>query len=276
MAQHAANPGHVVGMHYFSPVPKMPLLEIVRTPQTEDWVLASCYDLGVRQGKTCIIVQDSPGFYVNRILAPYMNEALVLLDEGITMSAIDRAMKKMGFPVGPITLFDQVGLDIAAHVVESSKKIVEGRDGFTVHDGVVRMFEEGRRGKKNRKGFYVYDAATGKKKHPDETAYRYFKGKGNKEMPLKDLQDRLLLLMINEAVHCLQESIIQEPADGDLGAVFGIGFLPFVGGPFRYVDKEGVSQIVARMKELADRVSPRFEPAQTLLDMEKANKKFYR
>lgn len=275
MAAHAKKPDHVIGMHYFSPVPKMPLLEIVKTEKTAQWVIDTCYQLGVQQGKTCIVVKDSPGFYVNRILAPYMNEALLLLDEGVGMRAIDKAMVKLGFPVGPITLFDQVGLDIAAHVVHSSKKIVEGREGFEISMNVVKMFESGRLGRKNKKGFYKYHPKTGKRVEPDDTAYHFFKGKGNKKMDMARIQDRLLSLMINEAVMCLEEKIIANPKDGDLGAVFGIGFMPFTGGPFRYVDRRGTEVVVKTMEKLASEVSPRYSPAKLLKSNASSGKLFY-
>ena len=275
MAKHAKRPDQVIGMHYFSPVPKMPLLEIVRTNKTADWVVASCYDVGIRQGKTVIVVKDSPGFYVNRILAPYMNEALQLLDEGVGMVAIDKAVKKLGFPVGPITLFDQVGLDIAAHVVKSSEKIVEGREGFEIKYNVVKMFEAGRLGRKNGKGFYSYEAKSGKRKAPDQAAYTFFKGNGEKHLPQDTIQQRLLMLMLNEAVLCLDEGIIANPGDGDLGAVFGIGFMPFTGGPFHYMDRQGVSSIVDTMDGLAKQYGPRFKPAELLVKMKERGEAFY-
>ncbi len=275
MAGYAKKPEMVVGMHYFSPVPKMPLLEIVKTPKTAPWVIDTCYALGVAQGKTCIVVNDSPGFYVNRILAPYMNEALLLLDEGVGMLAIDKAMRKLGFPVGPITLFDQVGLDIAAHVVHSSEKIVEGREGFDISHSVVNMFEAGRLGKKNSKGFYRYHPKTGKRDTPDETAYQFFKGNGSRSMDRTHIQQRLLLLMLNEAVLCLEEGVIESPGDGDLGAVFGIGFLPFTAGPFKYIDHNGAINIVKAMESMADQYGPKFTPAETLRKQLHAGTTFY-
>lgn len=258
MANHAKNPELVIGMHYFSPVPKMPLLEIVKTEYTADWVVASCYDLGIRQGKTCIIVKDSPGFYVNRMLAPYMNECLIMLEEGVPMEAIDKAMLKLGFPVGPITLFDQVGLDIGAHVVGSSKKLVENRPGFEISYGVVKMFEAGRLGRKNKSGFYKYDPKTGKRKSPDASAYQFFAGNGSKKIPFEEIQDRCLMLLLNEAVMCLAEGIIANKTDGDLGAVFGMGFLPFTGGPFKYIDQVGEATILGKMKRLEEKYGAKF------------------
>ena len=275
MAESASRPECVIGMHYFSPVAKMPLLEIVRTEHTADWVLATCYALGVRQGKTCIVVQDRPGFYVNRILAPYMNEALMLLDEGASIEAIDSALHKKGFPVGPLRLFDEVGLDVAAHVVHSSEALFGDRAGFTVSHAVVRMFEAGRLGKKNRSGFYRYDARSGKRTGPDASAYAFFKAKGDREWPVEVLQDRPFLLMLNEAVRCLDEAVIARPVDGDLGAVFGIGFPPFTGGPFRYIDQVGAATIVQRMAALAALYGDRFMPAKRLTAMAETGGRFY-
>ena len=274
MAGHASRPEMVIGMHYFSPVPKMPLLEIVRTEQTAEEVISSCYQLGIRQGKTCIVVQDGPGFYVNRILAPYSNESLILVDEGIAIEVIDKALKKKGFPVGPITLLDQVGLDIAAHVTESSRKIVAGRPGFVVSEAVIKMAEDGRLGRKNQKGFYTYNVK-GKKQGVDPSAYGYFRGDGKQELAPNEIQDRALMLMLNEAVLCLEEGIIANPRDGDLGAVFGIGFLPFTGGPFLAMDTWGIGKVVNKMQELEQKYGDRFRPAQTLLDLAASGKNFH-
>jgi 3-hydroxyacyl-CoA dehydrogenase/enoyl-CoA hydratase/3-hydroxybutyryl-CoA epimerase len=266
MAQHAHQPKMVIGMHYFSPVPKMPLLEIVKTDYTDDWVIASCYKMGLKQGKTCVVVKDGPGFYVNRILAPYTNECLLMLEEGLAIDAVDKALLKKGFPVGPITLLDEVGLDIAAHVTESSKKIVNGRAGFEVCEAVVKMNADGRKGKKNKKGFFTYNAK-GKKTGVDPSAYNYFKGNGKKELSREGIQNRAVMLMLNEAVLCLEEGIIAHPRDGDLGAVFGIGFLPFTGGPFRAIDTWGIQNVVNTMKDLQAKYGERFAPAKTLVKM---------
>ena len=203
-----------------------------------------------------------------------MNESLLLLDEGVAIDAIDKAMKKKGFPVGPITLFDQVGLDIAAHVVDSSRKIVADRSGFDISDSVIKMFEAGRLGRKNGKGFYHYDEK-GKKKDVDATAYQFFKGKGGQSMAMETIQNRCLYLMFNEAVLCLEEGIIANPTDGDLGAVFGTGFLPFTGGPFRYMDQLGIDKVVNTMNDLAAKNGEKFKPAKLLVDMATKGEKFH-
>ncbi len=274
MAEHAKRPEMVIGMHYFSPVPKMPLLEIVKTDKTAEWVIAACYDLGIRQGKTCIVVQDGPSFYVNRILSPYTNECLLMADEGVALEAIDKAFLKKGFPVGPITLLDQVGLDIAAHVTDTSRKIVAGRPGFEICEAVVNMHEAGRLGRKNKKGFYKYNDK-GRRQGIDPTAYEFFKGDGKKELPLEEIQSRGLMLMLNEAVFCLEEGLIASPKDGDLGAVFGIGFPPFTGGPFRAMDTWGIANVVNTMRELEGKYGPRFRPAEMLVGMAEKAERFY-
>lgn len=270
MANHAQKPENLIGMHYFSPVPKMPLLEIVKTEKTADWVISSCYDFGLKQGKTCIVVKDSPGFYVNRILAPYINECLLMIDEGIEISSIDKALKKAGFPVGPITLLDEVGLDVAAHITRSSSEMVANRPGFEINTSTIKMFEAGKFGKKNKNGFYLYDAK-GKKKAIDPSVYKFFKGNGKKTLPEKEIQNRALMMMLNEAVMCLEAEIIANPTDGDIGAVFGIGFPPFKAGPFRYLDAMGIDKAVEIMQDLKNKYGEKFTPAKRLLD----GKKFY-
>lgn len=277
MANHSKKPEQVIGMHYFSPVPKMPLLEIVKTDKTSNEVIASCYDFGVKQGKTVIVVKDCPGFYVNRILAPYLNECLLMADDGVALDFIDKSMKKMGFPVGPISLLDEVGLDIAAHVAESSaENMLAGREGFVASDATTKMFKDGRLGKKNQKGFYNYEEKKGrvKKAGIDSSAYKYFKGNGDKKMDINEIQDRAIMLMLNEAVMCLEEGIIANPTDGNLGAVFGIGFLPFTGGPFRYINQRGVKNVVDRMNELKDKYGPKYTPRPMLVDMANSGKLF--
>jgi len=277
MIEGAKRPENIIGMHYFSPVPKMPLLEIVRTEKTSQEAIAACYDFGIKQGKTVVVVKDCAGFYVNRILAPYLNECLIMADEGIALDAIDKALIKKGFPFGPISLLDEVGLDIAAHVAESSAEaLTQGREGFEANTATTQMFKDGRLGKKNKKGFYNYEEKNGRvrKAGIDQSAYNYFKGNGDKEMAMVDIQDRSLLLMVNEAVMCLEEGIISSATDGNLAAVFGIGFLPFTGGPFRYIDQQGAGKVVARMEEMQAKYGVKFKPRPMLVEYAIAGKKF--
>ena len=265
-------------MHYFSPVPKMPLLEIVVTDQTADWVTATCYDVGVRQGKTVIVVKDGPGFYTTRILAPMMGEALNMLDEGADALQVDRVLKKFGFPVGPITLMDEVGIDVGAHIMSGQlmQSFIESRQGVKLSTGLKRMYEAGYHGRKNKKGFFKYDAK-GKKIRDqlDDQLYSFFGGAARKPYSDQEITERIALSMVGEAALCLQEGIIANPLDGDVGAVFGLGFPPFRGGPFRYVDTQGAQQIVDTFNRLCQQHGPRFKPPQILVDQAKSGGRFY-
>lgn len=158
IAEKAKRPELVIGMHYFSPVPKMPLLEIIKTEQTADWVVGTCYEIGLRQGKTVIVVNDGPGFYTTRILAPLMNEAQLMLEEGGDILQIDREMNLFGFPVGPVTLADEVGIDVGAHIMSGDlmKAVVADRN-FKVSTTLIDLYKAGYKGRKNKKGFYRYD-----------------------------------------------------------------------------------------------------------------------
>lgn len=278
IAANAKNPELVIGMHYFSPVPKMPLLEIVKTDKTADWVIATCYDVGVRQGKTVIVVDDGPGFYTTRILAPLMNEAQLLLDEGGDIIQIDKEMNLFGFPVGPITLADEVGIDVGAHIMsgELMQDLLKTRPKFKISKTLLEISKAGYKGRKNKKGFYKYDE-NGKKVsgQVDANIYSYYGGNARKKADANDIHMRCAMAMVNEAALCLQENIIANPLDGDIGAIFGLGFPPFRGGPFRYIDSLGAQKVVDILNDLTVRFGERFEPAQILVDYAKAGKKFY-
>ncbi len=278
IAEASSRPELVIGMHYFSPVPKMPLLEIVVTDKTADWVTATCYDLGVRQGKTNIVVKDGPGFYTTRILAPFFNEALLMLGEGADALQIDKVMRKFGYPVGPITLLDEVGIDVGAHVMTGDliKYFMLREGAVAAGENIVKMNKAGFSGRKNKKGFYLYDEK-GKKIHNkiNPEAYSFFGGATRKPFSDEEIANRCALAMVNEAALCLQEGIIANPLDGDIGAIFGIGFPPFLGGPFRYCDTKGVANIMKTLEALATQHTARFKPAQVLVDYAKEGKGFY-
>ena len=271
IAKGAKRPENIIGMHYFSPVQKMPLLEIITTPQTADWVIATAYEIGVKQGKTVIVVNDGPGFYTTRILAPYMNEALLLLEEGASIEFLDKIMKKFGYPVGPMALLDEVGMDVGAHVGETMAPMFDSRGGKSSTKAKLLM-EAGFLGRKNKKGMYRYDS---KKKQVNTSVYNYFGGVNRTEPNAETAQLRMALMMVNEAVYCLQEDILKSPTDGDLGAILGLGFPPFTGGPFRYVDFAGAENLVDKLHEFSETFGPRFKPAQMLVDMAKSGRRFY-
>lgn len=272
IAEKAERPEQVIGMHYFSPVQKMPLLEIITTDKTADWVTATAREVGIKQGKHVIVVGDGPGFYTTRILVPFMNEALNLLQEGISIEQIDGNMRDFGFPVGPAALMDEVGLDVAAHVGDVMRPVFEKR-GTPTQNMAKTLLDYGYKGRKNNKGFYEYPSK--KKKRPNDDIYEFFGGDDHKEFDKDEVQQRMTLMMVNEAVYCLQEKILGSPQDGDLGAILGLGFPPFLGGPFRYIDNQGAAEIVDRLKFFEQKHGPRFKPAKLLEDKAKANQGFY-
>ncbi|MDZ7695299.1 MAG: 3-hydroxyacyl-CoA dehydrogenase NAD-binding domain-containing protein [Balneolaceae bacterium] len=187
IAEASSHPEQVVGMHYFSPVPQMPLIEIVKTDQTAEWVTATARQAGITQGKHVIVVNDGPGFYTTRILAPYMNEALSLLEEGAAIEDLDSSMKQFGFPVGPAALFDEVGIDVAAHITDVLNKMFSDR-GVEPSNKPKELLEAGYKGRKNKKGFYKYEETNGekKKKNPNESIYSFFGGTSRKKIDRRD------------------------------------------------------------------------------------------
>ncbi|TVR13421.1 MAG: fatty acid oxidation complex subunit alpha FadJ [Balneolaceae bacterium] len=274
IAEKAKRPQNIIGMHYFSPVQKMPLLEIIKTDKTADWVVATAYDIGVKQGKTVIVVNDGPGFYTTRILAPYMNEALLLLEEGASIEQLDRAMKQFGFPVGPVALFDEVGIDVGAHVADVLSDKFESR-GAKTSKKARELVDADFKGRKNGKGFYRYEAGSKKKKEVNKEIYSFFGDSARKDFSDEEIQQRLILMMVNEAVYCLQDGILQSPVDGDLGAIMGLGFPPFLGGPFRYAEGVGLAELTDRMLKLQKTHGDRFRPAALLGEYISDKKSFY-
>lgn len=260
IAAAANRPENVIGMHYFSPVEKMPLLEIIVTDQTADWVTASAVAFGKRQGKTVIVVNDGTGFYTSRIIAPYMNEVGWLLDEGIRIEDIDAAMVAWGFPVGPVQLTDEVGIDVGAKV--GKVMVAAFGDRLRPTDGFARLIADERYGRKNGRGFYRYE--DGERKGVDQSVYAVLGTPERATMPRAEIQDRLALQMVNEAARCLEEGILRSARDGDIGAIFGMGFPPFTGGPFSYVDRVGADRIVDKLQRFAEAHGERYAPAAIL------------
>ena len=261
IAQASRHPETVIGMHYFSPVQKMPLLEVITHPKTAEWVTATCVDVGKKQGKTVIVVNDGVGFYTSRILAPYLNEAAFLLTEGADIAELDEALVQFGFPVGPITLLDEVGIDVGEKVAQIMHAAFGER--MAPAELMKKVTAEGRLGRKAKKGFYTYEG--GKKKDVDASVYALFpSGADRKKLDRHDMAERCVLQMVNEAVLCLGEGVLRSARDGDVGALFGLGFPAFLGGPFRYVDGLGVGKVLDRMEFWHKRLGPRFQPAPLL------------
>lgn len=275
IAEGCLRPQNLIGMHYFSPVPRMPLLEIITTSRTAPWVTATALSFGIAQGKTCIVVKDGPGFYTTRILAPLLNEVVLLLEEGAIPNDIDRAMRKFGYPVGPVALLDEVGIDVGAHVAKVLSPLFAAR-GVAGSPSLQKLYEKGYYGRKNKKGFYRYDGKKKKGQRPsNEEVFSLMGNAPRRSFATLMIQQRVSLIMINEALLCLEEGIISNPRDGDIGAVFGLGFPPFEGGPFRYIDRVGAASIVSSLEALEKECGLRFHPPQILLDMAKNNRKFF-
>lgn len=275
IAENAARPGKVIGLHFFSPVEKMPLVEVIPHAGTDEQTIATTVKLAKKQGKTPIVVADKAGFYVNRILAPYISEAMRMLSEGEPIEAIDRALVKFGFPVGPIQLLDEVGIDTGTKIIP----VLEAAYGerFSAPATLVSaILNDDRKGRKNGRGFYLYPTKGRKsKKQPDPSIYRLIGMSAKGQSSGQQIAERCVLLMLNEAARCFDEQVIRSARDGDIGAVFGIGFPPFLGGPFHYMDTLGAASVVASLQQMEARYGARFAPCEALLRMAQEGKRFW-
>ncbi|MDJ0037695.1 fatty acid oxidation complex subunit alpha FadJ [Pantoea allii] len=273
IAATAQRPQNIIGLHYFSPVEKMPLVEVIPHATTSPETLASTVTLARKQGKTPIVVADKPGFYVNRILTPYINEAMRCVVEGEPIDHIDRALVKFGFPVGPVQLLDEVGIDVGSKISPGLQQAYGER--FAAPSALDAVIQDGRKGRKNGKGFYLYGSSRFARKKVDPAVYSLLKRKPVKKQSGAQIAERCVLMMLNEAVRCLDEQVIRSPRDGDIGAVFGIGFPPFLGGPFHYIDRLGAAEIVSRLTRLEQQYGDRFAPCDALLRAAEQQTKFY-
>merc|ERR1711970_178099 len=275
-----SRPENVIGMHYFSPVPSMQLLEIIPTSQTSEETLKAACQVGLKQKKSIIVVKDVPGFYCNRCLAPALKEVLRMFQEGVDPNKINKLSGQAGFAVGTATLIDEVGVDIAMHAAENigcNPMYGERMNGGNV-DFLKKLIEAGAGGKKNKKG--VFDYSDKKKKGIVSNEFKNVQS----EMAIEathgatsddELVDRILLRYTNEAALCIQEEVIRTPQEGDIAAIFGTGCPPCKGGPFMYIDAVGPQNIVDRLSRLEDKIGEEFAPSQILVDMAKSGAKFY-
>ncbi len=274
LASGLKHPERFCGIHFFNPVRKMPLVEVIRGPQTSDAVIATAVGFAKSLGKSPIVVEDGPGFLVNRLLFPYMNEALELLTSGVSIKHVDGAAKAFGMPMGPITLYDVVGLDTALFA------------GSVMHDAfpdrvlasslLEAMVKAGRLGQKSRAGFFAYKEKSDRGE-PDPTFDAFLQPYLQPNPPKLDPQtitNRLFLPMLLEATRVLAEKKVRDPRDVDLGLIFGIGFPPFKGGLLCWADTIGAAKIVEMLKPL-ESLGARFAPTPLLLELAKTGKKFY-
>ena len=272
IAARAVRPERVVGMHFFNPVHRMPLVEVIAGQRSSPEAVSTVHGFAIELGKVPVVVRDSPGFLVNRILMLYFNEALRLLAEGVPIAAADRAMEGFGMPMGPLALMDEIGLDTGQHAAA----VLEGAFGKRIGTAtplLQTMVAGGRLGKKNGKGFYRYK--NGKRARPDETVAKLAGAGVPLELPVETLQERMILAMVNEAAICLEDGVVREPRDVDVAMVYGTGFPPFRGGLLRYADSVGPAVLVDRLSRLADAHGERFRPAGMLRDMVREERRFY-
>jgi 3-hydroxyacyl-CoA dehydrogenase / enoyl-CoA hydratase / 3-hydroxybutyryl-CoA epimerase len=284
IASGSAHPERVVGMHFFSPAERMPLLEVIRPDAAAEWAVQAAVGVGSRIGKTVIVVADRPGFYTSRVIGVMLNEAAVLLGEGARMEEVDAAMTDFGFPVGPFVLYDEVGLEVALHAGETVARAFSDRAPSA---GIVeRLVAGGQTGRKSGAGFYVWPKPSrlprplrGLVKRPSRipnpAVLQAIGSPAERSFRTAEIQDRLALLFVNEAIRCLEEGVLQSPTDGDLGAVLGLGFPPFTGGPFHYADSLGLDTLERKLRGLASEHGSRYAPADLLVEHVQAGRAFF-
>ena len=278
LAQASARSANFIGLHFFSPVDRMPLVEIIVGAQTSDETLAKGFDYVLQIGKTPIVVNDSRGFYTSRVFATYLMEALAMLKEGVHPRSIEVAGLQAGMPMPPLALQDEVSLSLALHVAEQAKKdfAAEGR-AYAEHPGlgvVRRLCELGRVGKKVGRGFYDWpgEAGGGDKQLWPGLAELFPTAVQQPEQ--RELIDRLMFAQANEAARCFDEGVLRSAADANIGSIFGWGFAPFHGGALRFIDAMGAKRFVERARELASRHGARFEPAAGVVALADSGRSF--
>jgi 3-hydroxyacyl-CoA dehydrogenase / enoyl-CoA hydratase / 3-hydroxybutyryl-CoA epimerase len=275
LAQAWSKQENFIGIHFFSPVEKMPLVEIIVGKQTGAAAIAKALDYVAQIRKTPIVVNDSRGFYTSRCFGTYVQEGLALLGEGVGPALIENVGKQMGMPVGPLAVNDEVGLDLSYKVGQQTRADLGDAYVAGPADSVItKMHEIGRQGRKNAKGFYVYPEG-GKKYLWPELVATVAGGLAAEQPSAADVKERLLYRQLVETARCMAEGVLETPQDGDLGAIFGWGFAPFTGGPFSHMDTLGIANVVATLDRLAQQHGPRFAPPQMLRDMAAAGESFY-
>ena len=278
LAESLKRPQNFVGMHFFNPVHMMPLVEVIRGKQSSDEAVAATVKLASKMGKTPIVVNDCPGFMVNRVLFPYFAGFHFLLRDGADFQAVDKAMEKFGWPMGPAYLMDVVGMDTAVHAAGVMAEGFPDRMKYDFKGATDVLVENQRLGQKNGKGYYVYapDKKGKPKKTVDPTTYDLIASVcgPRREFAPEEIVARCMVPMVNEVARCLEEKIVASPYEADMALLYGIGFPPFRGGACRYVDQAGAANFVALAQKYAG-LGKLYEPPKLLLDMAAAGKKFF-
>ncbi len=264
------NPQRMAGFHFFNPVDRMPLIEVIRGQATSDEAIAGFVALAKQLGKTPVVVKDCPGFLVNRILGPYLNEACHLLMETGDLKGIDRVLLGFGMPMGPLRLLDEVGIDVAA---KASKVLADAyRDRSSPALVIEELVSVGRLGKKSGQGLYRHQ---GEKAEPDLEVLSVIGTEPRRSVDETEAIQRCIYLMVSEAARCLEEGVVKSPGELDLAMVMGIGFPPFRGGLCRYADSVGLQSVVDGLRGWQDKLGQRFEPPSALVERAKSGKGFY-
>jgi 3-hydroxyacyl-CoA dehydrogenase/enoyl-CoA hydratase/3-hydroxybutyryl-CoA epimerase len=281
LAEAVGDPTKFVGLHFFSPVDKMPLVEIIKGEQTSDETLAHAFDFVQQIKKTPIVVNDSRGFFTSRVFATYVTEGAALVGEGVNPRRIDMEAQKAGMPVGPLTVTDEVTLTLMQHIRNQAKADMEagvGDDiisldhpGFYVVDQMVNEFD--RKGRASGAGFYDYPEKGNKHLWPGLKAH-FYKEQGDAEISNQDIQDRLLYIQAIETLRCLDENVLTNIADGNIGSIFGLGFSPAMGGALQFINHVGTRKFTERARELTKRFGERFEPPASLVALAETNAPF--
>lgn len=276
LAKELTRPEQLIGMHFFMPPGAMPLVEIIPGEYTSDEVIERAKALAAQLGKVWIEVKDSPGFFCTRVLGVYLHEAMLLLEEGADLQKIDYVLSQFGFVNGPFRFMDMAGLDLIQKVIDGPVRIQMNRYGDLTSSGIRGLVKNGFLGQKSGKGFYLHtkDSQTDPEVNPD--MYAWFGGLQRQKMSTVRIQHRMVLALVNEAARCLEEGIISRPEDGDLGAVYGLGFPAFVGGPFRFAEQLGIGKLVHMLEELREDHGLRFEPSALLREKVESGLSIYR
>jgi 3-hydroxyacyl-CoA dehydrogenase/enoyl-CoA hydratase/3-hydroxybutyryl-CoA epimerase len=272
IASSASRPEKVAGMHFFNPVHRMPLVEVIRGDRSSDETVATIFALAKKLGKTPVVVRDMPGFLVNRILAPYLSEAVRLVREGCRIEDVDRTARDFGMPVGPLELLDEVGLDVAVKAGEVLQAAFPQRIKSGGDEALVAV---GRLGRKTGGGFYEY--RDGKRVEPSNAAYEILRAQPTAapRFSREVIESRLVLPMVNEAAFCLEDGVVPGPGKLDLAMILGTGFPPFRGGLLKWADSIGLPRVRSMLEELTERFGSRFEPARSIRRLADARGTFY-
>ena len=268
IARDAPRPENVIGFHYFSPVAERKMLEIIPHAASSEHTIATAIHFAIQQGKIPLLVADKPGFFVNRILTPYLLEAIQCVIDGEAIEFVDRSLQEFGFKIGPLALIDDMGLDV---LVASLPNLIERLgERFTPSPRIQYLIENERKGAKNNRGFYLYNLHTGERKEEDGSIYHTLEIVTANELESEQIVRRCILMMINEACYCLQEGVIQSTDEGNVASVLGAFFPDFRGGIYAYIEKVGAQNIVAELNEHVRLYGERFTPCEWLLNKAEA------